>query len=430
MIFKKIKGYENYHIYENGDVYNIATNIKLKIINNRDISVKLENNGIKKNVSLKKIIYENFNEEPINSGDIIKFKDNNKLNFHYKNIIKINRKEMFKVNKDKEFKLDNTKEWKIIKDYPDYKISNYGDIFSIKTNKLLKLRLDYHKYYSIKLNNGIKKEFKVHRLVYDAFKGLTDSNKVIDHIDRNPSNNYIDNLREVTKSENSYNREFTKMTCNKIYQYSLIGELVKVWDSNEEIRKDSAFKSSNISDCCLGKIDSACGFIWKNEAILNNTDDFVEIKSNCGQKYSMYKINKKGQIINKYNKLMKYAIKNGYYTLELTSNDKIEKTLKVHRLVASTFLSNPNNYPFVNHIDENKLNNDIKNLEWCTNQQNIIHSLGKKVNQINIKTNEIIKTFDCIQDAYRKLGKIYNPNIRWVCTGKRNMAYGYKWSYA
>ena len=64
---------------------------------------------------------------------------------------------------------------------------------------------------------------------------------------------------------------------------------------------------------------------------------------------------------------------NGYLTVSL-SKDKKKKTYRVHRLVANAFIENVNNYPIVNHKDGNKCNNNSSNLEWCTYQQNIIHS--------------------------------------------------------
>ena len=65
----------------------------------------------------------------------------------------------------------------------------------------------------------------------------------------------------------------------------------------------------------------------------------------------------------------------GYYKVSLHKDGK-EKKLLVHRLVAIAFIPNPNNLPEVNHIDEDKHNNDVNNLEWCTRLENIHHGTG------------------------------------------------------
>ena len=70
--------------------------------------------------------------------------------------------------------------------------------------------------------------------------------------------------------------------------------------------------------------------------------------------------NKTGQI-----KELSYAKRRGYLGVTLYKNGK-PKTFTVHRLVARMFIPNPNNYPQVNHKDENKINNNVSNLEWCT----------------------------------------------------------------
>ena len=59
----------------------------------------------------------------------------------------------------------------------------------------------------------------------------------------------------------------------------------------------------------------------------------------------------------------------GYVAVSLYRNGK-QKQYFLHRLLAQTYIPNPNNYPEVNHIDENKSNNDITNLEWCTHKYN------------------------------------------------------------
>lgn len=65
----------------------------------------------------------------------------------------------------------------------------------------------------------------------------------------------------------------------------------------------------------------------------------------------------------------------GYYALQLINDDGKRKTSFVHRLIAMTYISNPHNKPQVNHIDGNKLNNDVQNLEWATPSENSIHML-------------------------------------------------------
>lgn len=64
--------------------------------------------------------------------------------------------------------------------------------------------------------------------------------------------------------------------------------------------------------------------------------------------------------------------------LQVTLNNKTQKTYGIHRLVAEAFISNPNNYQVVNHIDENKQNNNVENLEWCTQKQNLEYARLKR----------------------------------------------------
>ena len=73
----------------------------------------------------------------------------------------------------------------------------------------------------------------------------------------------------------------------------------------------------------------------------------------------------------------------GYLRIKLSKNNKAKK-YQVHRLVAQAFIPNPENKPQVNHLDGNKLNNYYKNLEWCTNGENQIHSYVLNPNRWNI----------------------------------------------
>lgn len=84
----------------------------------------------------------------------------------------------------------------------------------------------------------------------------------------------------------------------------------------------------------------------------------------------IYQVSNLGNIRNSKNKILHETITSkGYCVITLHKNGK-RKKYKTHRLVAQAFLSNPNNLPQVNHMDENKFNNCVLNLEWCDNKYN------------------------------------------------------------
>lgn len=93
--------------------------------------------------------------------------------------------------------------------------------------------------------------------------------------------------------------------------------------------------------------------------------------TNTGDIYS----NKRGEFYK-----IRTSLRNGYKSFTVSENG-IHTTVNVHRLVAEAFIPNINNKPCINHLDGNKQNNNIKNLEWCTYSENEIHSrliLGKR----------------------------------------------------
>lgn len=122
----------------------------------------------------------------------------------------------------------------------------------------------------------------------------------------------------------------------------------------------------------------------------------------------------------------------GYKIVNLYKNKKI-KLFKVHRLVAETFIPNPNNLPQVNHKDENKENNNVDNLEWITLIDNCNYGtrnqrISKKINQYDLNGN-YIRTWDSIILIERELN-IFHSRIIEVCKGQRKQIGGYKWKYA
>lgn len=137
--------------------------------------------------------------------------------------------------------------------------------------------------------------------------------------------------------------------------------------------------------------------------------------------------------------LKSHLDKKGYQRVYL--NDKNGKThfVPIHRLVALAFIENPENKPQVNHIDGNKQNNHISNLEWCTNSENQLHAykLGlqnhsecsgrPKIAVIQKTLNgEYVAEYNSISEASKCTG-IPGPNIRKVLIGERTHTKEYIW---
>ena len=120
----------------------------------------------------------------------------------------------------------------------------------------------------------------------------------------------------------------------------------------------------------------------------------------------------------------------GYIQYELSKNNSV-KAYKAHRLVAQAFLRNPDGKREVNHIDGDKHNNRVDNLEWATSSENQLHAnyvLGKGLKPIRqlSKDGKLVKIWRCMKDASDALG-ICAADISNACANRRPSAGGYKW---
>ena len=140
-----------------------------------------------------------------------------------------------------------------------------------------------------------------------------------------------------------------------------------------------------------------------------------------------------------------YYIKNqierkGYERVHLYK-DKKGKYFKIHRLVAMAFIPNPDNLPQVNHRDENKTNNRVDNLEWCTQEYNLNYGTATRRTQLANTNGKLskpvlqytlegifIKEWKSTMDVQRNLG-FYQSSISECCRNIRKTAYGYLWKY-
>lgn len=133
--------------------------------------------------------------------------------------------------------------------------------------------------------------------------------------------------------------------------------------------------------------------------------------------------------------------KNGYYVVNLVKNGK-SKFFLCHRIIAEAFIPNPNNYPYINHIDGNKQNNNISNLEWCTCQHNVREAyriglspkgLGTRLSNchpvIQLDMNcKFIKEWEYIRLASLALN-IPEASISACCRGKHKSTHNFKFVY-
>lgn len=340
---------------------------------------------------------------------------------------------------------DNKGYWKDIIGYEDrYKISTDGNVYSKQLNKLFEKNAASG-YHTVKLydNNMNKKVYSVHKLVAIHFIKNPNNLKLVDHIDENKLNNHYKNLRWFTASNNSQAYQDNKKKP-EIDQYDLQNNLIKEWkDIREILEVHQNYKKGQIYRCINGGTLSSYGFIWKlkylkekkPEIILKDDEVFVNI--GVYQKYdlSRYEVSTYGNVRHAIIKnILNAAIgTTGYYTVSLYigNNGQKQISLKIHKLVAHKFCKKKNDTDtHVNHIDENKLYNYYKNLEWTTHTDNITHSTGRKVNQIDIETGNIIKTFVSIAEAAKSVNSTNQTCITKVCMGQKKTAYGYKWEYA
>ena len=127
--------------------------------------------------------------------------------------------------------------------------------------------------------------------------------------------------------------------------------------------------------------------------------------------------------------------RNGYESVLLCANNS-PKFYYIHRLVATAFIPNPDNLSQVNHKDENKANNCISNLEWCTQKYNLNYGTGNKRRArskskkvLQFKTDgTFVKEWESTMDAQRNLG-FDHANISKCCRNIRKSAYGFLWKY-
>lgn len=362
---------DKYKVSNLGKIYNISDKKYIKIYTEYEEGPKVRFQS--KYFKLDEIIANTFLGE--NKNMFLEHIDMNLNNNHIDNLRYVKYEDYL------ENRFGN--KWKIIKEYPEYFISDNGNVWSKFTKKILVNNLNNSGGYYRVLLNG--KQISIHKLVATEFIENPLECKVVNHINGNKSDNRSVNLEWCTVLENNLH-------------------------------------SKNI----LGNVNST-----KTYEKCTSPNDYVELDWLKG-----YLITRDGKVYSRYT--------NRYLTLlnEDSGCYKVEankKRYRVHRLVAEAYLIKSSEDDInVIHLDGNPFNNNVENLKWANtketaeicnkNKPDRYKNQSKKIVCLHKDTKNIINIYESISDASRKTD-IDKGNIGKACKDINKNAGGYKWKY-
>lgn len=288
--------------------------------------------------------------------------------------------------------ISNNELWKEVPINTNYEVSSFGRIRNKEMKNILVPFKYENGYLGIGLrgvgiynNNENRKTFKVHYLIALTYLPNPENKKTINHIDKNRENNNINNLEWNTMKEQIIHQQTHNPPNYTNKSKKGINNLANI-DENEK---------------------------WQLIKTHENFKDFDNYEiSNYGR--LKYKIQSKYKIT------LGSKQSDGYRTASLKTNGK-QIRISIHRLVALLFIQNPENKSYVNHIDGNRENNNINNLEWTTPSENSQHAHDtglikskKSIYQLD-ENNNIINEFESLKKAYEY---IKNTNLEGNNKGK------------
>lgn len=274
---------------------------------------------------------------------------------------------------------------KQILNYENYEIDENGNVYNICSKKFLKGSIgeNGYRYYRLSKNNH-KKLFYAHRLVAEYFLLNPDNLPIVNHKDGNKLNNNVNNLEWVSYSDNT-----------------------KHWHKNKE-------------------------------KIQTNREYYIEdLPNEEWKQYKNYLVSSYGRVRHiKNNNLLKPSLACGYYKVRLSNNGLAEDYL-IHKLVWELFSDYdiPDYNTVIDHIDGNKLNNNINNLRKITLSENVkaalyeqkTNSSAKRVGQYSLD-GELLNVFASTRIAAEELN-LDSSTISKVCRGKNKTHGGFIFKY-
>lgn len=353
--------------------------------------------------------------------------------------------EQFELKSSEDEEQLNEEIWRECVGFSMYEVSTFGNVRNKKTGKIMRLQTTPYVIVGLQNDKNIHKSMRVHRLVATAFIENPENKPQVNHLDKNKGNNNVTNLEWCTAKENNIHKSKTLIQTNtntniKVWRLNkntdepleLFNSITEasVWLYENNHSKTIGGASAGIMATIKGVQLSSCGFKWSRfeQSNLENEEwRNVIIDEKTYEKYFISNLgrfkNYKGIIMENYK-----PHHSGYIKIYLN-----KKKYQLHRLVAFAFIENPNNKPVVNHIDGNKTNNAVSNLEWCSIEENAQHALvtglkkpyTRKIGQYSL-SGELLQQYDSTIDAKNKL-KIWG-----ICDAlnkRKKTAGGFLWKY-
>lgn len=316
--------------------------------------------------------------------------------------------------------------WKDIPGFEGYQAHPEGEVRVKKTKRIIQSQCRKEYYRSTTING---KKLKIHRLIAMTFVPNPDNLPIVNHLDGNPKNNASDNL------------EWTDHSGNTLHAYKM--GLLKAKGTPSPVKitmKDgtetnypsmkAAGKSlgiqSRIIESCLAKSEGIYRgkrrkeWLWKVERIKTKNPKGYEERDIQIEGFTHLIARSDGTIISKKNGKIIAGSSNEYRRISSRPvNGKIIST-GVHRIIALTFIPNPENKSQVNHLNGDKFDNRCENLEWTDQEENLAHAqrigiigveskqlmaekFNKPVYQLELD-GQIIRRFESVKQAHQYLG--------------------------